>query len=550
MSHSMPSHIAAQHSFSQVPQANIQRSRFDRSHAYKTTFNEGYLVPFYADECIPGDTFNLKATIFVRLATPITPIMDNLYLTTFFFFVPNRLLWNNFQKFMGEQDNPGDSISYLVPQTVTPSGTGLLPPNDYTSPTGAQLTAALFDYLGIPTKVPGLPFDNLHGRAYNFIWNQCFRDQNLQNSVVVDKGDGPDTITNYALKKRRKRFDYFTSSLPFLQKGPSVSIPLGTVAPIIGLATQNVSLFNNVATGFTDSRGANPPTGSNWATGIPTNVNLAVQGNNTTKVPAIYADLTNAQAATINSIRQSVTLQQFLERDARGGTRYTEIILSHFNVHSPDARLQRPEFLGGSTERLDITQVPQTSATPSQPTPQGNLAGFGTGLLNGNRNGFVKSFVEHGVLLGLMCVHADMTYQQGLPKMYSRQTRYDFYWPTFAHLGEQSVLNQEIYAVGTAVAGQDLLVFGYQERYAEYRYKPSQITGLFRSNATGTLDFWHLSQNFSTLPVLGDAFIQENPPVSRVVAVPSQPHFIMDSFINLQAARPMPLYSVPGLQRF
>lgn len=549
MSHPMPSHMRAQHNFSTVPEANIQRSRFDRSHAYKTTFNEGYLVPFYVDEALPGDTFNLRATLFARLATPITPIMDNLYISTFFFFVPNRLLWDNWQKFMGEQLNPGDSISYLVPQMTSPAGTGFVPPTDWTAPTTAQLSSALFDYMGIPTKVPGLPFDNLHGRAYNFTWNQCFRDQNLQNSVVVNKGDGPDTYTDYVLLKRGKRHDYFTSALPFVQKGPAVSIPLGTQAPVKGIGLNSAVGAGSSATVF--ETGTPGTTTFNWAVNANTAgqvfINQVSAGD---RHPNIYADLTAAAAATINSLRQAATLQQFLERDARGGTRYIEIILSHFNVHSPDARLQRPEFLGGTTVRLDITQVPQTSAVPSQPTPQGNLAAYGTALVNGNRNGFYKSFVEHGVLIGLCCVHADLTYQQGLDRMWSRQTRYDFYWPTFAHLGEQSILNMEIYAVGTATPGQDVAVFGYQERYAEYRYKPSKITGLFRSNATGTLDYWHLSQNFATLPVLGNTFISENPPVARVVAVPSQPHFILDAYINLDCARPMPLYSVPGLMRF
>lgn len=539
-----------QNHFSQVPRANIQRSNFVRSHTYKTTFNEGYLIPFYADEALPGDTFNLKATLFARLSTLITPYMDNLYLSTFYFFCPNRLIWNNFEKFMGAQDNPGDSTSYLVPQTTSPVG-GFIPTADYSSPTTAQLSSALYDYLGIPIKVAGLSFNNLHARAYNLLWNQHFRDENMQNSVLVDKGDGPDTSTNYVLLKRGKRHDYFTSCLPFVQKGPAVPLPLTGNAPIIGIGTTGSPTLGSGITNIRSTGNAGPLTYANYMNANSGGTIIQMDSATAaTSKPSIYADLSAVTAATINQLRQAATLQQFYERDARGGTRYIEIILSHFNVVSPDARLQRVEYLGGSTVPLNVDTVAQTSATASQPTPQGNLAAYATGTMHGNRNGFVKSFVEHGVILGLLCVHADLNYQQGLNKMFSRQTRVDFYWPTFAHLGEQSVLNKEIYAVGTATPGQDDLVFGYQERYADYRYKPSLVTGFFRSTATGTLDVWHLAQNFSSLPTLGATFIQETPPVSRILAVPTQPHFLLDSHIELNCARPMPVYSVPGIQRF
>jgi len=521
------------HQFAMIPRADIPRSRFDSQKAYKTTFDSGYLVPVYCDEVLPGDTFNLKMTAFARLATPLFPIMDNMYLDTFFFFVPNRLIWENWQKFMGERTpDPDSSIDYVVPIT--------------TSPAGGYAVGSLQDYMGLPTvgQIGGaatVEHCSFWPRAYNLIWNEWFRDENLQDGAVVDLGDGPDDPADYVLRRRGKRHDYFTSALPWPQKGDSVSLPLGTRAPIaydgtVGASGDNVSVYSTTQSGYVNLyKGTSVDYIRSVATGSPT------------EAKSLYADLSAATAATINQLRQSFQIQKLLERDARGGTRYTEIVRAHFGVVSPDARLQRPEYLGGGSTPVIINPIAQTSATglAENTTPQGNLAAMGTALAQGH--GFTYSSTEHGVILGLAAVRADLTYQQGLHKMWSRQTRYDFYFPAFATLGEQAVLNKEIYVQGTA---EDDEVFGYQERWAEYRYKPSQITGLFRSTAAGTLDAWHLAQNFGDLPTLNSEFIEDTPPVERVVAVGAAANgqqFLFDAFFDIKMARPMPLYSVPGL---
>lgn len=527
---------ASQHQFSEVPHADIQRSTFDRSHGLKTTFNAGQLVPIYADEALPGDTFACNVTAFARLATPIHPTMDNAFMDTHFFAVPIRLVWDDFEEFMGETKTYKAAGSSRLDGTPDFTVAAPVPPT-ITAPGGGETEGSLSDYLGIPTKIAGLEFSALWHRAYTLVWNDWFRDENLQAPKTISLASGTDS-TSYTLLNRGKKHDYFTSALPWPQKGADVTIPIGSNANVAWdgdpAGTDLMSVYS------TDAGGQK--------TMVTYDGNQYVRASNASPTPDVlplYADLSEATSATINQLRLAFATQKFLEKQARSGSRYIEVIKGHFNVTSPDARLQRPEYLGGGSSPVNISPVAQTSSTDSV-TPQGNLSAIGTTVLTGHS--FTKSFTEHTLVLGLVSVRTDLTYQQGLNRMFSRETIYDYYWPTLSNIGEQSVLNKEIYAQGTS-ADDD--VWGYQERYAEYRYKPSNITGKFRSNATGTLESWHYAQEYASLPLLGDSWIQvTDTNVQRTLAVASEPQFIFDSLFKLKCTRPMPVNSIPGGTHF
>ena len=555
--------------FVQLPKTSIPRSSFDRSHGWKGAFGAGKLVPFFVDEVLPGDTFNLSTSMLARLSTPIVPFMDNLWLRTFFFFVPNRLVWEHWEAMNGDQrSGPTASTDYLVPQANI---------------SGVKI-GSIGDAMGLPigknTEVTELPL-----RAYSLIWNEWFRDQNLQNAFNIDKNSQREYVADIAISGTNvdnpifyssdylpvaKFHDYFTSSLPWPQKGPGVEISLGGTVPVVtpGLPESGLyplTLANTKRMDWILSSGysyrAEPNTefspvisgvhGANYAefSRFPFGTSYsgatpAVDSNLAIKLPVgSTVDLSKSTPISINDLRQAFQIQKLYERDARGGTRYTEILRSHFGVVSPDARLQRPEYLGGGKTRINVNPVQQTSSTDeASGTPQGNLAAYAVAV--DSRHSFTKSFVEHGFVIGLVCVQSDLTYQQGLNRMWSRKARFDYYWPVFAHLGEQAVLNKEIYCQGTE---DDDKVFGYQERFAEYRYFPSQITGQLRSTSSTPLDVWHLAEKFDSLPTLSDQFIRDNTPLSRVVAVQDEPPIILDAWFDLKSVRPMPVYSTPGL---
>ena len=512
------------HRFSNVPEANIQRSRINRSFTYKTTCSEGYLIPFYNDIMYPGDTFIGRATIFGRMATPVFPIMDNLFVDTFYFGVPWRLVWDKFQEFMGEVNRSGEITTYEIPHRTV---------------TTAYEANSLEDYFGLPTKVTGYSHSILPLRAYALIYNDWFRSDYLQDPIGIEFGDYNEDSTHnyddkYVLMRRGKRFDYYTSCLPFPQAGPGVEISLSGDAPIMAQYTQAPSGAR--VSCYTARDGASSTVFNAITFGEP-----GVTGYLTG--PGVYADLSNLSAITINTLREAFAMQHFLERLTVGGNRYTEIVYSMFGVKSPDARLQRPEFLGHGQARININPVEQT-AQSSETSPQGNLAAYA--VFRNEHHAFSYSATEHMIIIGLLSIRADLTYQQPLWKQWSYKTREELYWPQFSHLGEQAVYTREIDCRGTE---SDSTVFGYQERYGECRYYPSLITGLFKSNTDSGLDRWHLSQDFETAPVLNSDFIVDNPPVSRIVAVPSEPHFYIDIYMDLQCIRPMPIYSTPGLTR-
>jgi len=532
--------------FTNVTADRKPRSLFKRDFTLRTTFNQNVIVPLMVDEVLPGDDISLRMHSLIRLSTPIKPIMDNLYLDTFGFFVPNRLVWDNWEKFQGQQTNPGDSVAYTIPKL-----------NPATAPinTTGFLSQTIYDYLGLPILVTGL--DNisaLYNRAYELIWNEWFRDENLQNSITLVTGDGPDAANAYQLRLRNKRKDYFTSALPWPQKGTAVSIPLGTGSVsnrsiVLDNSTTNANIMRNPATGglagqnnfmsidTASSPTAGPTSAATAKVMLDPNGRLQLDPNASVSFSAV----------TINAFRQAALYQQILELDARGGTRYVESLYSRFGVVSPDFRLQRPELIGQGSSRFNVFPVPQTAPTTAGDTPQGNLAAFGTHYNNGE-HGCRYTATEHGMIFFLANVRADLTYQQGIPKMFSRRTRLDFYEPQLNGLGEQAVLNKEIFAAGTAT---DELAFGYQERFAEYRWRNSLITGKFRSTDPQSLDIWHLSQEFASLPPLNASFMLENIPMDRVLAVgtDTEPAFIMDANFAYNHVRVMPMRSNPGVNK-
>lgn len=533
---------------------DMSRSRFDRSSSYKTTFNTGDLIPFYVDEVLPGDTFTIDTSKVVRMQTLLTPVMDNIYLDTYFFFVPNRLTWTHWRELMGENTQSAwlPEIEYSVPQIIAPAG-------------GWQV-GTIADYMGIPTGVAGLSVNAMPIRAYALICNEWFRDENLTDPLNIPVTDATVTGSNGGVYvtdvakggkpfKCAKYHDYFTSCLPAPQKGPDVTIPVGTLESIpvitgsVHDGVTNPLLFSNPgpggATSFVSS--PNPSAGNVDPSSTYELLSSNTSGRNHVAPLNLWTQEGSgfAAAATINQLRTAFQIQKMYERDARGGTRYIEILKSHFGVVSPDARLQRPEYLGGSRVPININQVVQSSGTAESGTPQGTTAAYS--LTTDSHSEFTKSFVEHGFIIGLMVARYDHTYQQGLERFWSRKDRFDYYWPVFANLGEQAVLNKEIYAQGTDVDDE---VFGYQEAWADYRYRPSRVTGEMRSTYAQSLDVWHLADHYETLPSLSDAWIREDAAtVNRVLAVSDNlsAQLFCDIYIRCLATRPMPLYSIPGL---
>lgn len=551
--------------FSKNPQVDIQRSRFDRSHSVKLSGNVGDLIPFYCDEVLPGDTFQIDTSKLVRLQTLVTPVMDNIYLDTYYFFVPCRLVWEHWRELMGENTSAPwfPDVEYSVPQVTSP-----LPSGGGSSESGwAEGTIA--DYMGIPPGVRGLSISALPFRAYALIYNEWFRDENLQTPQSVPVGDDVTVGSNdssglfqavkggYPLKAGKFR-DYFTSCLPSPQKGPDVLLPLGIQAPVYGGNTANLVSYDDRPEWSLDSNGKpsslmfrhandNSSIIGDYAAKFH-NASFTYAGSNSGDGVDIYpsnlwTDLTQATAATINQLRLAFQIQRIYEKDARGGTRYIEILSNHFGVTSPDSRLQRPEYLGGNRMLINVNQVVQNSESAT--TPQGTTTAYS--LTVDTHSDFTQSFVEHGFLIGLCVARYDHTYQYGIERFFSRKTRFDYYWPSLANIGEQPVYNREIYAQGTSV---DDGVFGYQEAWADYRYKPNRVCAEMRSSSKKSLDAWNLADDYADLPKLSPEWIVEDKTnVDRALAVTSKVanQFFGDFYIKNLCTRPMPVFSIPGL---
>jgi hypothetical protein len=532
LSRNMP-YIDPSH-YTMIPGGTVPRSTFKTQHSLKTTFDLGYLIPILVMEVLPGDAIQGRMTLFARLGTPLFPIMDALKAETFFFFVPNRLVWDNWRKMMGERKNPADSISYTVPQKQ--------------SAASGFVVCSLYDYMGLPTVgqvTAGLTVSAnvLPMRGYNLIWNEWFRDQDLQNSLPVPTNDGPDA-TAYTLQRRNKRQDYFTSARPYpIKGGVETSLPLSGSAPVQGIG------FLTAGTTTVGAPGAGLDTQGNALTGWPqysasNTANLVFRFVSATKQPMIYADLSSATGTTLNALRLAIMTQNLLEKDSRSGTRYTELLRDHFGVTPEDSRLQRPEYCGGGKTNINTSAIPQTAPSSAATNTLGTLGAASTAA---GQHEFSYHATEHGFLIGLANVTAEITYQQGMERMWTRQTRYDYYWPAFAHLGEQAIRNDEIYSDGSA---NDALTFGYQERWAEYRTMRSRITGLFKSTSALNIDEWHAAQQFTALPVLGDTFLQDTPPQTRILAAGATANnmgVLWDSIFDITNTRALPMYSVPGL---
>lgn len=531
----------SEYNFAQNPQVGVSRSRFQRNSDNKTTFNTGDLIPIYLDEVLPGDTHEINMATVMRMATPIFPVMDNAFCDFYFFFVPNRLLWEHWKEFMGENKETAwtPKTEYSIPQV--------------TAPAEGWAEGTLADYFGLPTNVKGISVSALPGRAYGLIYNEWFRNQNITQPTLVEvtdattagKNDGSKTndsaITLAKPLKAAKVFDYYTGALPEPQKGEPITIPLSGNAPIYGYkyggeeketATLDLITYNGKNSNVVNGSGS-PLTINAWSNEDGTYYNTSMD---------LYADMSNINSTTINQLRQAFQIQKLLEKDARGGTRYREVLREHFGVISPDSRMQIPEYLGGYRLPINVSQVIQTSSTDNT-SPLGNTAALSVTTMN--KPMFTKSFTEHGFIMGLAVVRTDQTYQQGIERMWSRTGRYDYYWPVLANIGEQAILNKEIYAQGNA---KDNEAFGYQEAWADYRYKPSKVTGLFRSNAKQSLDAWHYAQDYKALPTLTTAWMEQGEAeMKRTLAVQSQPDFIADFYFMNNTTRCMPVYSIPGL---